>query len=295
MQGKSTYYVGIDGGGSKCSAMLFSQQGELLSQGIAGPANAARDLPLAIQSMVAAVQLALQNAGLSASLLNQLQVGAGLAGASVAKVHAELLAWPHPFATFKVSSDLATACCGAHGGEDGAILITGTGSSAALMRDGELTQFGGHGFLLGDKGSGAWLGRSAVAATLEALDGVISRTAMHDTVLEQLQCANSAALVQRMILASPSDFAALAPQILSLAEQDEPSATAIVRQGTEYLDKLCQRALQGSDLSLALIGGLAPLLQPWFSPQVRQRIVNAQAGPEWGAVQLLRASQVIAC
>ena len=92
-----------------------------------------------------------------------------------------------------------------------------------------------------------------------------------------------------MLNASASEFAALAPLVIDLAKQDEPTALALVAEGVTYLDRLCQQTLLNTDLSLVLVGGVAPALEPWFSSVVRKRIVKAQAGPEWGAVRLLKA------
>jgi glucosamine kinase len=295
MNNNMILYAGIDGGGSKCSAMLFNHKGEVVAQGIAGAANAARDLQKTLNSMIESVTLALKEAKLDAEYMSQIQVGAGLAGACVPDVNAQLLAWQHPFARFKVSSDLSTSCYGAHGGNDGALLIVGTGSSAARMQKGKLTQFGGHGFMLGDKGSGAWFGRSAVASTLEALDGLIPFSSLHDTIMTTLAVDSSTALLQKMLSANPSQFAALAPDVVQLAQQDDSDAISLVKEGVTYLDNLCQRTLQDTDLSLVLMGGLAPSLIPWFSPAVRERIVTAKAGPEWGAMRLVQADLQLAC
>lgn len=294
MKNNPTLYAGIDGGGSKCSAILFNNKGEFVAQGIAGPANAARDLPEALTSIVQSVELALVDAGLSPEFIAQIQVGAGLAGACLPEVNAQLIAWQHPFASFKVSGDLTTACYGAHGGNDGALLIVGTGSSAARMQKGQLSQFGGHGFVLGDKGSGAWFGRAAVASTLEALDGIIPLTNLHHNIMNILAVNNKTDLLQSMISAKPGQFAALAPQVITNAQQGEPCAIALVEEGVAYLEKLCLRTLQDTDMSLVLMGGLAPSLVPWFNESVRERIVKAKAGPEWGALRLLQSALPLA-
>ena len=287
--------VGIDGGGSKCSAMIFNARGDMLAHGIGGPANAARDLSTSLASIVESIQQALKQGGFGQDNIKHLHVGAGLAGACVTSVNAQLKAWQHPFASFKVSSDLMTACYGAHGGQDGALLIVGTGSSAAHMLNHKLTQFGGHGFILGDKGSGAWLGRSAVSSTLEALDGLSAFTDLHAMVKNKLNVDSTAALVQTMIAASPSEFASLAPEILTLASEGEVNARGLVTEGAGYLDKLCRRTLQDNDLQLVLMGGLAAQIKPWLSAMVTERIIQAKAGPEWGAMRLLQNPPQVAC
>jgi glucosamine kinase len=282
-------YIGIDGGGTKCSAKLFNGNKEVIGHGVSGPANAARDLVQTFDSILESVHLALIDAQLSIKTMPQLKVAAGLAGATIPSVKAQLLAWQHPFDSFIADSDLITTSYGAHEGRDGALLIVGTGSSAARFQSGILTQFGGHGFIFGDKGSGAWLGRSAVTSTLEALDGITAISAFHDKILTRLSVTSSAGLVQKMILATPSQFAALAPDVVELAKQGDIHALALVKDAAAYLDKLCMRTLQNTALPLVLMGGLAPFFKPWFSPTLRARIVEAKAGPERGALHLLHS------
>ena len=92
-----------------------------------------------------------------------------------------------------------------------------------------------------------------------------------------------------MILATPTQFAALAPDVVSLAKQEDINAMALVAEAAAYLDKLCMRTLQNTELSLVLMGGLAPIYKPWFSPSLRARIVEAKSGPERGALHLLHS------
>ena len=287
MDSNKPLYIGIDGGGTKCSAVLFNANKEVIGRGISGPANASRDLAQTLDSILKSVRLALIDAQLSIDTISRIQVAAGLAGANTPEIKERLLAWDHPFACFKVDCDLTTASYGSHGGNDGALLIVGTGSAAARFQSGTLSTFGGHGFILGDKGSGAWLGRSAVASTLEALDGVIPISALHDRVLTCLSVTTSVELMQKMILATSGQFATLAPEVIDFAKQKDISALALVEEAAVYLDKLCMRTLQHTDLSLVLMGGLASSFEPLFRPELRARIVKAKAGPERGALYLL--------
>ncbi|WP_299078206.1 BadF/BadG/BcrA/BcrD ATPase family protein [uncultured Paraglaciecola sp.] len=285
----TTLYIGIDGGGTKCSAHLFNAELQVLGRGISGPANASRDIKQTFVSMLESVQLALIDAKLSPATIGQLHVAAGLAGAFVPSAKAQLTAWQHPFASFTASTDLTAAGYGAHGAKDGALLIIGTGSSAACIQAGVVTQFGGHGFLLGDKGGGAWLGRSAVISTLEAMDNVITTTELHHKVLQQLSLTTTDSLVQKMLNATSSEFAALAPVVIELAKQNDANAVDLITQASDYLEKLSFRALRNSTFDLVLTGGLAAYFENKFSPALRSRIKQAKNTPERGALHMLPA------
>ena len=287
MNKQSPLFIGIDGGGTKCSAHLFNAKAEVIGRGIGGSANASRDIAQTFESIIESVQMALSNANLAHSCVSQLHVAAGLAGAYIPSANAKLKAWKHPFNCFVSDTDLTTANFGAHDGKDGALLIVGTGSSAACYQSGKLTQFGGHGFLLGDKGGGAWLGRSAVISTLEAFDNVITTTELHNKVMNKLSVSNSDELVQKMIEASSSQFAAIAPQVIAAANSNDPIALDLITQATQYLEKLALRALHETDLNLVLTGGLTEYFEAKFSPELRARIVRAKNSPEKGALYLL--------
>lgn len=70
---------------------------------------------------------------------------------------------------------------------DGYALISGTGSVAARIQDGRLDRVvGGRGWLLGDAGSGFWMGHQIARAVVSALDGQGPATALTQLVLDAL-------------------------------------------------------------------------------------------------------------
>ena len=190
-----------------------------------------------------------------------------------------------PFATINVSSDLHTALLGAHGGLDGAVMITGTGSCAALLAEGEVIQFGGYGFQLGDQASGAWLGQRAVQQALLSADGLSPVGRLWPAVCEFYDCQSPAAVVDLLNTARPGEFARFAPTVFALSRHDK-AASDIVDAGATYLNALAQRCLADQPVSIVLTGGLAELWLPCLAEPVQARVANAQFGPEWGAVYL---------
>ncbi|MBT0586788.1 BadF/BadG/BcrA/BcrD ATPase family protein [Alteromonas oceanisediminis] len=283
-QDQQPYYVGIDGGGTKCRAVMFNHKQQVVGTGLAGPANVARYGIRALHAMVDAVHDAIQNSDAGSSLhCEDLHVSAGLAGANLSEARLQLNEWRHPFKCFSFTSDLHTALLGAHAGADGAVLIVGTGSCAAALKDETLTQIGGHGFLLGDKGSGAWLGKQALTLTLETLDKAAPLNVLSEQVCKRFATHSPLALVERFNSAMPSTFAQLAPLVLQCAIDGDPQALKIVRDGADYLSTIAQEAISQSDGDLVLVGGVAQPISRWLSSSVRERIVAARKGPEWGA------------
>lgn len=284
----SRYWVGVDGGGTKCRAELFNAQGERLGDGIGGPANIAKYGEQALFSILSAVEGAVASAGLHfADIKHELVVSAGLAGAYLDSSAVMLTQWQHPFAAFMFSSDLHTALLGAHGGEDGVVVITGTGSCAAVLQQGKVTQYGGYGFQLGDQASGAWLGQNAARQALLVADQLQEENGLWQAVSAFYGCTRPADLVDHLNTALPGEFARFAPQLFALAEQDV-AAKAIINAGADYLNRLLNRALGERDIPIVTTGGLAPMWRPYLAPAIRARISTAQHGPEWGAVYLAR-------
>lgn len=282
------FYAGVDGGGTKCRVELYDSAGNLLGAGVAGAANIARNGEVARQSILTAVEQAIAHANLAPEAISQTLVCGGFAGANLPSASNALKQWQHPFHSFYFTSDLHTALYGAHDGANGAVLVIGTGSCAAALKDGVLTQYGGHGFLLGDKGSGAWLGKQAVQYTLEAIDGIQAHGQLATAVCSHYQAQSATDLVDKLNQASPGVFGELCPIILELAHQDEPTAQALVRQGSHYLSAIARQAIQQSGGNLVLAGGVANALQPQLDADVRDYIAASIHGPEWGAVLLFQ-------
>ena len=66
-------------------------------------------------------------------MLKQVVAGLGLAGVNLPGLYQKINEWHHPFKEMFLTTDLHTACIGAHKGADGAVIITGTGSCADFL------------------------------------------------------------------------------------------------------------------------------------------------------------------
>ncbi|MEP1447851.1 MAG: BadF/BadG/BcrA/BcrD ATPase family protein [Paraglaciecola sp.] len=276
-------FLGIDGGGTKCKARLEDAQGNFLAEATAGPANAARNLTGSVKAVLEATEKAIAKANIKGLTLNHIHAGIGLAGINIPKIKQLFLKQSLPFASWHLTTDLHIACLGAHLGQDGAIVIVGTGSSGIATFDGLQLEVGGHGFVVGDKGSGAWLGKMAISLCLEMLDGIIPRNQLCDQVMKQLNCVKPYDLVSLTLEAKPAFYASIAPFILQLAANQQQDALELVKQGATYVNKLCHRLLINSH-RLSLIGGITQPLMPYLDSQLQNMIEPAKASPEQGAI-----------
>lgn len=278
-------YLGIDGGGSKCKAILVNTlTGEVIGTGLAGPANPFNDYNQTINSIVDAASKALIDANYCETNINRLEVGVGLAGVNLPKIMTKMQQWSHPFKAMFVTTDLHIACLGAHDGLDGAIMISGTGSCGFSDINGHVKMIGAHGFPHGDKGSGAWLGLQVVKQVLLSLDGLSKPTLMSQLLLEKISCNDGLEIVAAVAKQTSSFFAKLAFIVFEAAEQDDELATSIVQEGANYMSNVARCLWQDKPPRMSLIGGLTPKLTSWLDTDVRENLSQPIHSPEMGAV-----------
>lgn len=92
----------------------------------------------------------------------------------------------------------------------GLLLIAGTGSVAvAKTRDAEIVKVGGWGRLLGDEGSGYWIGLQALKHYCKVIDGAENKGELFGRIGERLQDSNQSA---RSFLRNKLHFGELRPQ-----------------------------------------------------------------------------------
>lgn len=277
-------YLGIDGGGSKCKAVIYCSQNGVLGSGVAGHANVSRNYEEAMNNVLKATYSALENAKLPLESIKSLVAGIGAAGLNLDNCIEQVEQWAHPFKRAFFASDLHIACLGAHNGKEGAVIIAGTGTCGISVSNEKVLELGGHGFPAGDKGGGAWLGLSAIKYTLKALDGIEQLNELTASVLSQLKVCDGNALTQVVTNYKPADYAAVAPIVLDLAERTEPVSLDIVKRGAEYLSAMAERLLICQQTRLCLVGGVAPYMLKRFPDQIKVRVQPTKQSPEMGAV-----------
>jgi len=278
------HFIGIDGGGTKCKARLEDSDGKLLAEAVAGPANAAQDIDGSIASILQVTEKVISIANIEGLVPQNIHAGIGLAGLNIPEIMLQFQAKKLPFASSHITSDLHIACLGAHEKDDGAIIIVGTGSSGVVIKGKQQFEFGGHGFVVGDKGSGAWLGKMAIIHSLEVLDGIKVTDELTHEVMAYFNCKNAHALVNLTLAAKPEFYASLAPLIFQLAEKKEPYAKLLVESAADYINKLSQQMLKLTPARLSFIGGITPILIPYLSSELQSLIRDPLGCPEQGAI-----------
>ncbi|MEW2384759.1 BadF/BadG/BcrA/BcrD ATPase family protein [Micromonospora sp. NPDC047707] len=264
-----TVVVGLDVGGTSTRATAVTLDGERLGTGRAGGGNptshgaeaAARELRAALRAALSGVDPARVRAGV-----------VGLAGA------ARLLADPDGRAAFDrawhdaglrcpyaVHGDALVAYASGTAAPDGTILIAGTGAIAARVRDLRLDRVAdGHGWLLGDAGSGFWLGREAVRGVLADLDRGTAPGPLGAAVLRDLLGSAEVAprsrdtvdtLIQAVTRRPPVELARLAPLVTTAAVDGEPVARRLLDEAALHLAESTARIRPAGERTPIVLGG----------------------------------------
>ena len=168
--------------------------------------------------------------------------------------NALLANWGEPLI---LMSDRDAGWLGASCGKPMAVLTVGTGTALAWMTsDHTFGHAGGLGFRLGDEGSGAWIGRYALALLARALDGDCRVDLSVAAWSEGLQVAPTLDSVMALAAdATPALFARRAPWVMQAADAGDPVARGICADAVVALDHLLGRLPES--LPIALVGGLS--------------------------------------
>ena len=113
-----------------------------------------------------------------------MKVGAGLGGYGINADYRKKLEdeFGTVFDEFKLCSDAYAALLGALAGEDGILMIAGTGS-IALAKIGDKTfRCGGFGYRYGDEGSAYSIGKALISRALKEADGRLDKSVISDIV-----------------------------------------------------------------------------------------------------------------
>lgn len=277
-------FVGVDGGGSKTSAVIVDETGREIGRGIAGASNyQSIGIELATTHVRQAVQLALTAAHHSETPDFILIGAAGVDRPQDLTVWQQALAGGAPLAhRVEVVGDFDLLLY-ALPGHIGLGLICGTGS-IALGRDGrgKKTRSGGWGYFFGDEGSGLWFGREALTAAVKTADGRGPKTLLLDYILKEWNLTNPANFIGEVYGSSDeargvnnTKIARLARLVFQAAESGDDVAKLLIRNAINELAlalKACDKNLFfDTPPGLAITGGLI-LHSPGFLDGLVKRL-----------------------
>lgn len=285
--------IGVDAGGTGTRALAVAADGRVLGDARAGGGNPNAHPPAEAAAAVReAVREAIRRACAEDPADGATTDGARVRACVVGMAGASRLADPGVCAVYDrewagldvapcVLSDAETAFASATAEPDGTVLVAGTGSVAGRIRHRRMiATTGGYGWLLGDEGSGFWLGRQAVRAALDALtypaphetrsardghaprDGAPELPTLARSVLEQAgvdpDAPDAARRLITMVNAEPPvGLARYAPLVSTACADGDPVARRVVdRAATLLADTATASRDSGERGPVVLVGGV---------------------------------------
>ena len=286
---EETLLLGVDGGGTHCRARLSDLSGKVLGEGVSGPANVRLGVGQSFAAVFEAIDHCLLHAALSREDLGRTIACLAFAGASEPKHLAAAYRQRHPFRKILITTDAHAACLGAHGGNDGGIVIAGTGTVGWAIVNGQSHRVGGWGLPVSDEGSGAWLGLEVLRRVLWAADGRAPWTPLLRVLFAHFAQAPHA-IVDWVVTATPRDLGSFARTVSEHAAAGDETARDLMKLAAGHIDGLAaQLVALGAD-RIAIMGGLGPALRPWLGAETVAHLVEPERDALHGALMLARAT-----
>ena len=303
----SRYYLGVDGGGTNCRIRLTDDNLLTLADATGGRSNLQIDAgEPAYRSITEGTREVFAKAGIDYAETANTYACFGMAGGRLPSARDAFAARPWPFAAVQVYDDIDIARAGAHGGEDGAVIIVGTGSAAMALVKGQRHQCGGWGFHIGDQMSGAILGRELVRRTVEATDGLVSGSPLTEAVLarfggdinsimdwsfpkdERLAGNAPPGMPATLLGRAPAEFGALMPLFFEYYEKGDAVAAELMELEMGYIANYVEWFKARGVARMAAVGGFGTRLYPLMIARWGDFIVHPQHEPLHGAVILAK-------
>jgi N-acetylglucosamine kinase-like BadF-type ATPase len=299
------FFLGIDGGGTNCRAVLTDGDVRLLGEGRAGAANFIRvGLQTALLHIKQASMEASKQAGVDLSQIAAACIG--LAGTSHPNHHRRVLTALRetlPISNITLETDARVALAGATGNKAGIVIIAGTGSIACgVDASGRFARAGGWGPAMGDEGSGSYIGRRALEAVVRAYDGRGEPTLLTDPILKRFGVSAPPELPP-VIYDEPEramrEIAQLSKIVVDAARDADRVAANILRDAAQHLARAAiavieQLKMERGRFQVAYVGGvfeagdliLAPLREAILKAAPAALIAPPIDPPVIGAVKM---------
>lgn len=205
------YILGVDGGGTKTTATLYSNEMEVLGHFLGGPMNlqvvSGDEVKKVFEEMLKHFNLESRD----------IKIGVGAAGAGRPEDIERLkgILKEVGFEKYAVSNDAHIGLLAIHGKNNGMMIISGTGSIGFALKDSILYRKGGWGHILGDEGSGYFMGLSLGKKLFHSLDkDEIFPEKILDEILETTNSKNSGEFLKWVYRSDKGEVAKLSSIVL---------------------------------------------------------------------------------
>ena len=274
------HVLGIDAVGTKTVCLLANEHGHVVSEARGGGANLHASGEFEVEKVLHQVM----ETAIGDRDITPAAVCLGIAGVDredeARTVRAIMRRIGYKSRVVVVNDALIALVAGA-GNAPGIVIIAGTGSIAyGRNARHEAARAGGWGHIIGDEGSGYWIGREALAAIMRAVDGRGPETRLTEGVLEHFKIADTSRL-PRIVYDRElprMSVAALGPLVQRASEEGDAVATRILERAADELVLAARSVatrleMRGDAFDFVLAGGVFAVV-PWLGYEAARRLIE---------------------
>jgi N-acetylglucosamine kinase-like BadF-type ATPase len=273
------HVLGIDAGGTKTVCLLADEAGTIVASSRGPGANLQAAGELEVEKVLHQVMAeALGDRGRPAA------VCLGIAGVDRdddARVVSAIMRRISLGSRVLVVNDALIALVAGTGDAPGIVIVAGTGSIAyGRNARGAAARAGGWGHVIGDEGSGYWIGWQALAAVVREVDGRGPRTALTDDVLAHFGVPDAAGLVRIVYHREVprANVLTLGPIVQRAHDRGDAIASQILDRAAEELSLAAQSVasrleMRGDEFPFVLAGGMFRVV-PRLVVELNRRLVE---------------------
>jgi len=300
----SVHVLGIDAGGTKTVCLLADASGRVLSSGRGPGANLQAQGELEVEKVLHEVM----EEALGDAEIRPAAICLGIAGVDrddqLQTVRAIMRRISRTSRVLVVNDALIALVAGA-GDSPGIVVISGTGSIVyGRNARNEAARAGGWGPIVGDEGSGFWIGRGALSAVVRAADGRGPATELTERVMARMKLARPSDLIRETYYRDlkRTVIAGLAPVVEEARASGDAVASDILSQAAHELTAAASSVInrlgmRGDIFPTVLAGGIFKAvpslaahvmrLLPEVAPRTLPSLLEVE--PAVGAVRLALA------
>ena len=294
------FFIGVDSGGTKCEILITDTSKKIILRksfkafhySVCDADVVSKKISEYINSMLKAKELSLKNCE---------GICIGLAGAREATDRAKIRKSFSNILKFRkiaVETDTMTGIYGAFEGGEGIILISGTGSVLYAIHNDSMVRIGGWGRVIGDPGSGYWLGQKGLQVIVDEYDlderdeySMLTREADKKFNITKQNILDK-------VFHQDFEIQTLAPLVIECAEKKDKKCISIIDEGAEKLAKhislFFRLTGRKKPIELAFIGSVIEnenILSQKLKSRIKKdfknvKIVKKKNSPVYGAVLL---------
>ena len=298
------YYIGIDGGGSKTELLISDINGNIIKHtkgDSSNPASIGGDR--SVQNVLNLIEKSIYSFDIRDIAYMSVNIPGIRHYSERIKVLADFIACGKA----DVAGDDESAFYGALAKESGIVILSGTGSFAmSINKRGQRLSVGGWGPLLGDEGSGYFMGIKAIRAAIAQYEYFGLSTVLTPMVLEHFSISDINMLKREVYKEglNTKKIASLSKAVLKGATLGDTVSLGIIEESSHHLFKLVDVIIKKLDMSdgnyeLCLTGGInnfgdyimkplkfmiyekyhnISIIQPVFEPCVGSLIISLRKG-----------------